>query len=357
MKKTIITLVALILPFVVFLSGCQKDDLYEQDPSSPMQYGMYKDGPVYCGEQTSALLQDYELNITAGTIEIGNDEDYLYVTYTADPLWQFYAIYLDVGQIADIETAGDPGAEYFAYFDFPSYYYSNTTPLGSYTVQIAKSDINFDDDDCFVISAYAFAENIENPDAPVQYQMFATSSFSESPLGYYVDYCWEDCSPPEPLGGPRLSYAYHDDHSDCFKDIRRANAKYYPQGNGTWKNFQLWGWRNGDLDPGTYTMDLWAQVQGCNPTDGTLVGEVTIDFDGSNATITYEVDPAYTLISTYLYAGKKRLPKKWGNYYVLPWFYPNKHYQINSTTDTYNISGITGNKFYVIASALVKDAE
>lgn len=119
----------------------------------------------------------------------------------------------------------------------------------------------------------------------------------------------------------------------------------------------LWGWRSSKFtEAGTYNFDLVAGAGSCDAAAGTVVGEVTLVYDGSTATVSYEVDPAFTLISTYAYAGKKRLPKKWNKFTVIPWFYPKKHQQINTVTDTYTFNN-KNNGVRLVACAVVKDAE
>lgn len=332
--------------------GCQKDEYYEADQTEIDEFAMYKDDPVFCGEQTLSDLAYNGTSDIAGSFTIGNDAENLYLTFQAAPDWDFYSNWVWKGQIEDIPTNN---ANKFDPSSFTSYYYNNTNPKNLNTITIPKADIDMDESGCFIISAFAFAKN-ETTDPVFADEVWATQSHSDSPIGYYVYYCWEECPLPDPLGGPKLAFAYNAEYSECLKDIKRSNAKYNPNGNGTWSNFWLWGWRAGKFQAGTYTFDLIAAAQSCDPEDGILVGEVVLVYDGSSATVSYEVDPAYELISTYAYAGKKRLPKKWKKYTVIPWFYPKKHQNINDVTDSFTFNN-KNNGVFLVASAVVKDAE
>jgi len=69
-----------------------------------------------------------------------------------------------------------------------------------------------------------------------------------------------------------------------------------------------WGWTNGPLSAGTYIWDLYAGAGKNILSKGTLVGTVTVVYDGGCVTVTYAVDQGYYLGGTHLWIGNDPLP-------------------------------------------------
>lgn len=139
------------------------------------------------------------------------------------------------------------------------------------------------------------------------------------------------------------AYAYGGEGiATCFLDIGEINTK-------------RWGWTNGPLSAGSYEFDMYAGVGGCEATDGTLVGTVTVVYDGGTATVTYTMDAGFTMGSTHLYVGNEPLPKnKKGDFTVAPGQYPYQHTHDSgdSSTYTYTVNDLFG-EIYVVAHAVV----
>ena len=72
--------------------------------------------------------------------------------------------------------------------------------------------------------------------------------------------------------------------------------------------FRNWGWTN-PIGPGQHTFDLWAGAGQCDTSKGTLVGTVDVNYDGTNVTVTYNLDPGFTLEETHVFAGLEPLPR------------------------------------------------
>ncbi|ADE15573.1 hypothetical protein Nhal_2488 [Nitrosococcus halophilus Nc 4] len=118
-------------------------------------------------------------------------------------------------------------------------------------------------------------------------------------------------------------------------------------------DFNRWGWSNGPLAPGSYTFDLYAAAGQCDLTKGTLIGTLTVEYDGLAATVTYHVNPPYTLVETHLYIGSDYLPKNNGEYTVAPGQYPNIHSELaNVYEDIYMVTNLSGD-IYVVAHGTV----
>jgi hypothetical protein len=141
------------------------------------------------------------------------------------------------------------------------------------------------------------------------------------------------------------AFAYGGDYATCFQEFDF-------DGDGR-PDFQRWGWTNGPLEAGEYEFQIYAGAGQCDLSKGTLVGSLTVNYDGSSATVTYTMKPGYYLEETHLYVGNDVLPKvqqgpKWV-YTVAPGQYPYSHDLDGETTDTYTVAA-SGN-IYVIAHA------
>lgn len=143
------------------------------------------------------------------------------------------------------------------------------------------------------------------------------------------------CQPAATCG---TAYAYHAGYATCFLDL----------------GFHKWGWTNGPLGSGSYEFQLWAGAAHCDTSKGRLVGQVTVNYNGSTAVVTYQMYEGNWMTETHLYVGNNRLPKdKKGKETVSPGQYPYVHDPLNNvTTDSYTVTGLSGN-IYVVAHAVV----
>ena len=109
--------------------------------------------------------------------------------------------------------------------------------------------------------------------------------------------------------------------------------------------FSNWGWTNPAL-PGEYTWDLWAGAGQCDTSKGTLVGSVTVAYDGGGyVTVTFNVDAPYILEETHVYADYDMFPQiRQGRRGWVDTVAPGQYY---------NDSPFDGSEVYVIAHAVV----
>ncbi|UCC54331.1 MAG: hypothetical protein JSV68_10255, partial [Anaerolineaceae bacterium] len=127
------------------------------------------------------------------------------------------------------------------------------------------------------------------------------------------------------------------------------------------KDFNRWGWTNGPLAAGSYEFDVYAGAGRCDLTKGTLVGTLSVDYDGSTATVSFNTSGTnpdtglpYTMVETHLYVGSELLATDVnGDFTVAPGQYLTIHDELaNVTSDSYTISGLSGD-IYVVAHATV----
>jgi hypothetical protein len=108
-------------------------------------------------------------------------------------------------------------------------------------------------------------------------------------------------------------------------------------------SFNNWGWTN-PIKPGTYEMDLWAGAAGCDTSKGTLVGSVSVSYNGS-VDVTFNVDPAeYDLKETHVYAGYDMFPQVTQGRRTVSTVAPGQYR---------NLGPFDGSQVYVIAHGVV----
>ena len=105
-----------------------------------------------------------------------------------------------------------------------------------------------------------------------------------------IEYEWE------------TAFAYCGQHANAFSEY----------------GFSRWGWTIGPLGAGTYTLDLYAGAAQCDITKGTLVGVVSVVYDGTSVTVNFNVNSPFVLGETHVYAGQGPFPMKNGEPTVAP---------------------------------------
>jgi len=144
------------------------------------------------------------------------------------------------------------------------------------------------------------------------------------------------------------AFAKSDDApSPCFLDVDA-------DGDGR-RDFSRWGWYNGPIGAGTYAFPIYAGAGQCDTSKGTLVGTLSVAYDGAAATVTYAATPGttYGFDEVHLYVGSEMLPRDGnGAYTVAPGQYPvvDDGYA-GATSVTHTVSGLSGD-LYVVAHAV-----
>jgi len=346
MQKTLRFSVFLLMTIVSLLSGCQKSELTET-ATSPKVDNSVKSTNVYtpCGTQLVANL--FENGNTAeshGLVTIGNDLVNLYINIELFNNMPIQNTYLYIGTpsgLANLPSSHPGNPQYYnsidpingtGHFDlaaFP-YIYPPYPVSSSYTKIIPLSSLP----ECFIIVAFV---DIGAPYASyTRVSAKATSTTKSS--GYYLEYCKRNCG----NSGSETAYAKADDVSTCFLEIPGVTSNN-------------WGWSNGPIAPGTtFSWPIYAGAGQCNIANGTLVGTLNVSYgtDGI-AIITYDMGETCHLSETHLYVGNTILYMKNGKKITAPGQFPFKHENLNGvTTDTYTITGLTGN-IYIVAHSVV----
>lgn len=111
-------------------------------------------------------------------------------------------------------------------------------------------------------------------------------------------------TPPPPQIQCETAYAYGGNYATCFLNLSPRNANN-------------WGWTN-YIGEGSYDWPIYAGAGQCNISNGTLVGNLSVEYFAGTVTITYELDPGFNLDDTHVWVGKTPLPLKKGKYTTAP---------------------------------------
>lgn len=124
--------------------------------------------------------------------------------------------------------------------------------------------------------------------------------------------------------------------------------------------FDTFGWTNGAMFPDeTFlsTYNIYINVTGCDISRATKVGEIKLHYFNGTATANITLLQGYTMSKTALYLGNDMFPKVGGVNTIDPANYPYQHDLCGATTDTYTVSGLSGNIFIIGYVLLDQDEE
>lgn len=315
--------------------------------------GTPKTGILYAGQTTNA-----------GSVVVGNDADNLYVTLTATGGWLLNKTHVHAADSLvgiPVNKAGNPQIGTFRH-QAP-----HVPPVATYTYTMPRASVSPDVNVNAVVAA-AHAELVKldgaGAVAAAETGWGEGRRFTErGSWGTYMEYTWQACASPPPASQTETAFARllpaastnaaDGDPVTCFLELDLNR-----DGVG---DFNRWGWTNGALAAGTHSFDLHAGAGRCDPAKGTKVGTLTVDYDGSTATVRFQASGKhpltgldYKLQETHLYVGSEVMPKnKLGEPTAAPGQYPTIHGELKGvTSDSYSISGLSG-PIYVVAHATV----
>ena len=345
MKTRLLTLMAAIV--MIGFTGCKK----AADDTSPSLGTTKSDAVTYCGTpQVCPLTAGQTIN--AGTLTVANDATNLYVIYTIsdDAIASgttFGTLHLWVGTDLTLvpstkkgPNAGIPIPGKFPYIagnnGLPS---SNGTTTYTFTIPLKLIPF-YDVTKCGVQPIYVIA-HAEMAGGSVGTQTAFGGCFPVNKstditsvrwyfYAMYTPYC---CGTPPPDNGKvRLgtAFAYG---GYVFTTDKKSNPDNLKSLGLT---LNRWGWANNMPTPTTIIKDLWVGAGLNNTTKALLVGQATITWDGTFATVKYDLKSPYTLEEVHVYADDFKpttlAPGQYGNTdYLDPQL---------ATSNTYTFSGI-----------------
>jgi hypothetical protein len=300
------------------------------------------------GIQIKTLYAGQSINTGAVSVLVNGDN--LYVVYETTDGWELMEAHLWIGS----DLAGMPqtrkGNPKVGNFPYHSGDISGQT---SYTFSISLADIGFvqnSDGSCEVQTFFAAAHAVlrkGNGDSTYQTETGWANGERIVEKGNWATYFSFDltCNCDNSNGSCETAFAYNDINGICFIGADFDN-------DGQDDGFTRWGWSIGSLSEGDYTYDIYAAAGQCDITKGTLVGQVTINYNAGTAYIQINTNQGYTMNETHLYIGSEPLARDINNEFtVAPGQYPYIHYFNNSTSDSFTIEGLSG-EIYIVLHAV-----
>jgi hypothetical protein len=313
----------MLLLFAFVLGSCEKDNLKPDATVKQSDNQKSDDGsalksvdasvPELCGSKTYTLwLND---PVDAGNVTVGNDATNLYVTFYTPGLFGKIAFWAGTDSTlypTDVPgTAPKPAV-------FPYQVDLTLTGLNTHTFVIPLANIPFYKKcgDKLYFLAHAW---MKYNDQSGQAWGGDLSFYAKDVLIHYGKYQTGCCETPPPPPTEQLGTAFAKG-GWVFTTDSKSNPESLPSLKLT-KN--RWGWAINLKQAGSTTYDVWVGA-GLNYTSkGKKVGTVTIDFNGSQATITYNYLPGYGMEEAHIYAGDGKpttlAPGQYGNtFYFSP---------------------------------------
>ncbi len=305
-----------------------------------------------CGEATTMSLLVGSKKKKVGEVKVTNDEENLYLTFTADQHKYMKKVYLNIGAKGSTPfySNGFPNLRKFNYKAFP--YYFGGTKNATYVIPMSDVDM-----ECLEIVAYA---KVYDSYSRCLYTSFAydesltqTYSYSYYSRCYYYnewvrsfEYCKKDCEvEKECVDAKGLFYK---PLSLCFSE----------------GGFSDWGWTNlikfiileeyQNNNGKNWQMPLYVNEEGeqCTEEDKIQIGyiELNVFYDADNNNLPslsaeYVVtDSSYELSEVSFYFGFDKYPTdSEGNFTTSPEYY------------TYKIDSLDGNNFKLPTIAFDKE--
>jgi len=279
-------------------------------------------------------------------------DDLLKVCYNTTDGWELTEIHFWIGNSQSefpVNNGGNPVPGQFPYS------YSNLNGVTTYCIDIPFSSIGIT---CpggpftKYYAAHCVVRKLVNGSWQTQtgwgYGPRFTPRGNWGMWNTFVLTCDSQNPDPPPTPSCETGYAYGNTYATCFI----GNFEGAPYNLNT----NNWGWTNGPLAAGTYTFDIYAGAGQCSLAAGTVVGNLTVNYNGTSATVTYNMNSGFTLNETQLYVGSTPLYYKCNGpncgYTIAPGQYPNKHTLSSAVSDSYTVNGLSGN-IYVVAHAVV----
>jgi hypothetical protein len=279
----------------------------------------------------------------AGSVCSSVEGENLKVTYETTNGWLLYGAHLWAGpDLAGVPqtNSGNPKIGNFPY---------NAGSLAgvssySFLVPLSRFGLSSSMTSCAPVTAYVVAHAVVKrtlPDGTVQ----SETAYGEGPRlvqrGNWAT--WFSlvltCSEEErKIATCETAFAYGGSRATCFIDSGVVTTS-------------RWGWFNGPVGPGSYSFDMYAGAGRCDLTKGTRVGTLGMTYDGASANVTYTMAPGFTMDETHLHVGSEPLARKNGEYTVAPGQYGNIHTLTAASTDSFTVSGLSGD-VYVVAHAV-----
>jgi hypothetical protein len=294
-----------------------------------------------CGKTTTMPLLVGSRKMKVGEVNVRNDDENLYLTFSTDQRRYMKKVYLNIGAKGSTPfySNGFPNLRKFNFKAFP-YYYGG---MKNATYVISLTDIDIDS---FEIVAYTkvYDSYRRNFYSAFAYDQNLTQTYSYSYYSgcyYYND--WVRSFEYSKLKCQESAIAFGGGgKSTCFID----------------DGFDQWGWTSGPLN-NDQRLQLFVNGSGCDQDNATFAGWVSVSYDNiaKVASVRFWTpgDSAYIFEETSLYIGSEKYPlESNGSETIDPSQYPYSHKNLGGvkTDITYVIENVPSD-FYIIPHAMI----
>jgi hypothetical protein len=305
MKKSLKTLVLLLLAVPIIFVGCKKT---ESTDSVNSKNTVQKDVPVYCGTPQTFNLYDFGADATVyGTVTIGNDANNLYVTVNLADDWVMWndglgwweaGCNLYAGSEAGILALNpynvinhDPDQTgYLVMGNFP-YVADPLTTQGtqSYMFTVPRagiSPINSDDPNCTLVFV---GVSIKNTAGTIK--VVSAKQTFKHPV-YWLKYCFQNCIIPS------CNTAYAKGEGSGVTPYCFYNSPL---------NLNNWGWTNKIVGASSTNIiqinwPMYAGNPSCEPLHDPI-GYFKGTYNGTTLHVMYDLNDGFTLDESHLWVG------------------------------------------------------
>lgn len=328
-----------VVPLLALFTACATEPGLDRSaaPRASTERVQLTDTTTTCVDLMAGQFTD------AGDVcmSIDASTDSLVFTYTTTDGWELTETHLWVGTSLAAMPQTRTGNPKVGNFPYQSGDITGATTWSA-SIPLSTFGLSYDDTTCDPVQFFAAAHAaVQKPNGDGSYQTETGWGDGDglTDKGSWAMYfsgtleCVEDdVVDPEPEVC-ETAFAYAGADGTCFSDID--------------PDIKRWGWSNGPLSEGSYTWDVYAGAGQCDTSKGTLVGSVTVDYSGGVATVTYTTLAGYYTNETHLYVGNDVLASNNGEYTVAPGQYPYIHDLDGATSDTYTVSGLSGDIYVV----------
>ena len=312
-----------------------------------------------CGTTTWDLTAGQTIKV--GTVTVSNDAANLYVTYSLNyPGATLGTVHMWAGNDLTLLPMARNGAPIQGHFPYISGSGVQASSVGStsYTFTVPFIDLSIADAKAGCGTSLYIVTHAE----------VTMDSDGDGTMDHETAY-----GGPMPGSGPRWwffgSYTICCDFGtpvSCFKttafakggwvwttDNKKSNPENLPS---LYLIKNRWGWAINLKTMGETTYDIWAGAGLNNTSKGVKVGILKVNWNGSNATVMYNMSPGYFLEEVHIYAGDERptttAPGQFG--------YPEDTYDAlgsTSFTETVPLADTDGDGVWLIGHALVSNGQ
>ncbi|MDP3436546.1 MAG: hypothetical protein Q8S04_04835 [Bacteroidales bacterium] len=300
------------------------------------------------GMQENSVILYAGQTINVGTIsfnEIDTDnnniKDALKATYTLTNGWEISDVALWIGSSLSTLPANKAGNPVIGQFPFKTGSFNGSN---EYSIVIPFSYLNYVPGDVpvnYYVAAHATVKKLNG--TTYQSETAWGSGLRIVSKGSWATYfsitLSKDVVKEPEVSNTETAFAYSPTYSSTFESITGNNER--------------WGWSNGPLSAGTFNFTIYAGAGNNDISKGKAVGVLTVVYNGSSALVSYNLNFPYKLKEAHLYAGNSVLPvNKQEKYVTAPGQYPNVDSTLDSSSHSYNVTGLSG-QIYIVAHATV----